>query len=465
MIPTPVADIIRITGAMVYGLPTDLLVSADIEVDSRLVVPGGLFVALPGQRSDGHDCAAAAVRAGAVAALTARPIDGVACLVVADPLAAAQELARRLYVVGQEPLTFGITGSSGKSSTAHLLATVLARLGPTLGPLGSYDEVGLPLTALRRELDTRFAVLEYSARTPGHLAVQRSIVQPHAATVLSVGADHAGELLVALEGVDSAAINLLHADDRLALALATLTSEQVATFGTGPDADYRAEGVELDDDGRASFTLVTPQFGSAPVSLRLRGEHRVTSALAVAANVLGMGLWRSAEHVADLLSAAQPRSRWRLAVSERPDGVTVLDDTASADPSSMRAALRTLAVLGAGKRRRTVAVLGPMAGLGADARQAHVELGRYLVRLDLGQLVVVGPEAGGIHAGAVLEGSWGSESRHVPDVDAAIALLRAELGPGDVVLVKAAGSAELTRVAAALLAPPLGDCPPMRPAQ
>lgn len=463
MIPTPVADIIRITGAMVHGLPADLLVSADFEVDSRLVVPGGLFVALPGRGADDHDHgqdAAAAVRAGAVAVLTDRPVPGVPCLVVDDPLAALQELARRRYVAGGEPLTFGITGSSGKSSTADLLATVLARLGPTLGPIGSYDEVGLPLTALRREIDTRFAVLEYGARRAGHVKLLRSIVQPHAATVLHVGADHGGELLSASGGTDNAAISLLNADDPLALALARLTSEQVATFGTGPDADYRADGVELDADGRARFTLVTPRFGSAPVSLRQRGAQHVTSALAVAANVLGMGLWRSAEHVADLLSAAPSGSRWRLKVSERSDGVTVLGDTGRADPTSMRAALRTLAVLGAGKRRRTVAVLGPMAGLGEDDRQPHVELGRYLVRLDLGLLLVVGPQAGGIHAGAVLEGSWGSESRHVPDVDAAIAVLRAELQPGDVVLVKAAPSSGLTRVAAALLAPCLGESTP-----
>ncbi len=461
MIPLPVADIIRITGAMVHGLPTDLLVSADVEVDSRLVVPGGLFVALPGPGTDGHDEAAGAARAGAVAALTARPVEGVPCLVVDDPLAALQDLARRRFVAGGEPLTFGITGSSGKSSTADLLATVLARLGPTLGPIGSYDDVGLPLTALRREIDTRFAVLEYGARSAGQVRLLRSIVQPHAATVLSVGADHAGELLSASGGADSAAINLLNADDPLALALAGLTSEQVATFGTGPDADYKAERVEVDEHGRARFTLVTPRSGSAPVSLRLRGgERQVTAALAVAANLLGMGLSRSAQHVADLLSTARPASRWQLKVRQRPDGLTVVDDSGSADPTSMRAALRTLAVLGAGKRRRTVAVLGPMAGLGEDDRQAHSELGRYLVRLDLGQLVVVGAAAGGIHAGAVLEGSWGSESRHVPDVDAAIALLRAELRPDDVVLVKAARGAGLARVAAALLAPSLGESTP-----
>ena len=150
-----------------------------------------------------------------------------------------------------------------------------------------------------------------------------------------------------------------------------------------------------------------------------------------------------------------------MEVTERGDGVTVVNDAYNANPESMRAALRALAVLGAGKTRRTIAVLGPMAELGDDAHEAHMDLGRFAVRLDVGQLVVVGEDAGGIHAGAVLEGSWGSESIHVADADAAVDLLRSELAPGDVVLVKASRSAGLERVAAALLEPGLGDCSPV----
>ncbi len=473
MIPTPVADFVRITRARVVGRPLDELVTADVEVDSRLVRPGGLFVALAGERTDGHEHAGAAVRAGAVAVLAARPLEGIPCLVVADPLAAMQALARELFVAGQEPLSFGITGSSGKTSTKDLLATVLSALGPTLSPPGSYNnEIGLPLTALRREVDTRFAVLEYSARAVGHIAFLREIIAPIAATVLNVGSAHLGEFgsraNIAqakgelLEG--PSALNVLNADDPLVLALAARTSEQVETFGFGAGAGYRAEGLELDDSGRARFTLRTPSAGSAEVTLRLRGEHAAYNALAVAANVLGMGLWRDAAPVAHLLSQAEPVSRWRMEVTERPDGVTVVNDAYNANPESMRAALKTLAVMGGGTRRRTFAVLGEMAELGGDAREAHMDLGRLLVRLDIGRLVAVGPGAGGIHAGAVLEGSWGEESAHVPDVETAIVLLRRELVPGDVVLVKASRSAGLERVAAALLAAPLGASDPMRPA-
>jgi UDP-N-acetylmuramoyl-tripeptide--D-alanyl-D-alanine ligase len=140
-----------------------------------------------------------------------------------------------------------------------------------------------------------------------------------------------------------------------------------------------------------------------------------------------------------------------MEVVERADGVTVVNDAYNANPDSMKAALKTLAVMSRGKSRRTWAVLGPMAELGEASQDAHFDLGRFVVRLDLSRLVVVGAEAGGIHAGAVLEGSWGEESVHVDDVDAAVALLREELAPGDVVLVKASRSAGLERVAAALL--------------
>jgi UDP-N-acetylmuramoyl-tripeptide--D-alanyl-D-alanine ligase len=386
-----------------------------------------------------------------------------------------QAVASAVYATSPEPLTFGVTGSSGKTSTKDLLAQVLGDLGPTLAPQGSYNnELGLPLTALRRDGTTRFAALEYSARGVGHIAFLCGIVAPHVSVVLNVGSAHLGEFgsreaIAQAKGelVDAARSRVvLNADDPLVRAMAGRTDRPVVTFGTGADADVRAEALELDEGGRARFRLVTP-YGSADVALQVRGEHAASNALAAAAAVLGPDTSSSAtsdvSRVAALLSAAVPVSRWRMEVTERADGVTVVNDAYNANPESMRAALKTLAVMSDGKRRRTVAVLGPMAELGDDAREAHMDLGRFLVRLDLGQLVVVGEAAGGIHAGAVLEGSWGSESLHVADVDAAVALLRDQLAPGDVVLVKASRSAGLERVAAALLEPGLSGSGPVDP--
>ena len=464
MIPTSLDEVVRITGSTIVGHPAGGRITADVEVDSRLVLPGGLYVALPGERTDGHDHARSAIEAGAVAAVVARSVAGVPCLVVDDPLRAMQALASALFATAGKPLTFGVTGSSGKTSTKDLLATVLAAAGPTLSPPGSYNnEVGLPLTALRRQPETRYAVLEYSARGVGHIAFLRDLVPPDAATVLNIGSAHLGEFgsrenIARAKGElveGGCALSVLNADDRLVLAIASRASGPVVTFGTGPDADYRAEELAVDDSGRASFVLVTPDAGRAEVALRVRGEHQVGNALAVAANVLGTGVWEAAGPVAELLSAAEPVSRWRMEVSERADGVTVVNDAYNANPESMRVALKTLAVMSAGKSRRTIAVLGTMAELGDDAQEAHMDLGRFAVRLDISQLVVVGPEAGGIHAGAVLEGSWGDESIHVDDADAAVRLLAAQLEPGDVVLVKASRSAGLERVAAAVLAAPL----------
>ena len=458
MIPVDLADVVATTGATLVGSPTADRLAADVEVDSRLVQPGGLFVALPGERVDGHDHAATAVAAGAVAALTARPVEGVPCLVVPDPLAAMQALARELWARPPEALTFGITGSSGKTSTKDLLAQVLAGFGPTLAPQGSFNnEIGLPLTALRRTPETRYAALEYSARGIGHIAFLCGLVQPQVAVVLNVGSAHLGEF-GGREGIAQAKGELveaartavvLNADDRLVLGMRHRTDRPVTTFGLTSDADVVGSRVHVDEQGRASFLL-----NGEPVRLQLSGEHHVHNALAVAAAVLGH-VTDDVARVAELLSAAVPVSRWRMEVTERPDGVTVVNDAYNANPESMRAALKTLAVMSAGKTRRTVAVLGHMAELGDDSREAHMDLGRYAVRLDIGQLVVVGEDAGGIHAGAVLEGSWGSESVHVPDADAAVALLREELAPGDVVLVKASRSAGLERVAAALLEPGL----------
>ncbi len=457
MIPLDLADVARLLGTT---SPVDGRVTAGVEVDSRLVQPGGLFVALPGERVDGHDHAAAAVRAGAVAAVTARALEGVPCLVVADPLTGLQALAAHVQAQAPEPTTFGVTGSSGKTSTKDLFAQVLPAFGETLAPQGSFNnELGLPLTVLRRTGRTRYAALEYSARGVGHIAFLCGIVPPHVSVVLNVGSAHLGEF-GSREGIARAKGELveaartaavLNADDPLVLAMRSRTDRPVVTYGLSPDADVRGEDVVLDDLGRATFTVRGEQ-----VRLQLSGEHHVHNALAVVAALLG-SVTDDVAQLATLLSEATPLSRWRMEVTERADGVTVVNDAYNANPESMRAALKALAVMSAGKTRRTVAVLGHMAELGDDAQTAHQELGRFLVRLDVGQLVVVGEQAGGIHAGAVLEGSWGGESVHVPDVDAAIALLRRELAPGDVVLVKGSRSAGLERVAAALLEQPLGD--------
>jgi UDP-N-acetylmuramoyl-tripeptide--D-alanyl-D-alanine ligase len=466
VIALPLREVVRLTGATQAGPAPDVVVTG-VTADSRTAAPGVLFVALAGERTDGHDHAGAAVAAGAVAVLSARPVQDLPCLVVPDPLEALQALAAATFAV-EQPRTVGITGSSGKTSTKDLLATVLRGLlgdQPVLAPQGSFNnELGLPLTLLRRTAATRAAVLEYSARGVGHIAFLCGLARPHVAVELNVGTAHLGEfgspegiarakgeLVEAVTGPDPLVV--LNADDRRVMGMQERApaGARVVTFGTGPAADVRTDGVELDDDGRPRFRLVT-RHGDAPVQLRLRGEHSASNAAAVAAVVLEGGFCEDVGRVAGLLGRAEPASRWRMEVHERADGVTVVNDAYNANPDSMRAALKTLAVLSRGKTRRTWAVLGHMAELGEAERDAHLDLGRYVVRLDLSRLVVVGERAGPIHAGAVLEGSWGEESVHVEDADHALALLREQVRPGDVVLVKASRSAGLERVADALLA-------------
>ena len=447
MRPTPLAQVASVTGGTATG---DATVTG-VTIDSRRVAAGDLFVALPGERVDGHDYVSAAVAAGAVAALVRRPIDGVPCVVVADPADALAKLAR-WYATTLPARVVGITGSQGKTSTKDLVAQVLETAGETVAPVGSFNnELGLPLTVLRADDDTRFLVLEMSARGTGHIAWLCDVAAPHCGVVLNVGVAHLGEFgsqeaIAQAKGelVEAAReLVVLNADDPLVMGMTSRTSVPVVTFGSG---DVRAEGLTLDELSRASFTLVTPE-GSAPVSLRLVGEHHVGNALATAAVARWAGLTPDATAAA--LSAATPRSRWRMEVRETPDGITVLNDAYNANPDSMRAALKTLAHAGRGGRR-TWAVLGEMAELGEAAWAAHDEIGRLCVRLDIAKLLVVGAAAKGIHAGAGLEGSWGDETTFADDTDAALRVLHAELRPGDVVLVKASRAAGLERIALAL---------------
>jgi UDP-N-acetylmuramoyl-tripeptide--D-alanyl-D-alanine ligase len=207
----------------------------------------------------------------------------------------------------------------------------------------------------------------------------------------------------------------------------------------------RAVGVMVGPGGRPSFVLATPE-GSAAVTLGLVGQHHVSNALAAAA--VGRALGLGVAEVAEALAAAVPRSRWRMEVSERADGVTVINDAYNANPESVRAALQALVDV-AGDRR-SWAVLGEMLELGDGHTEAHVGVGRLAARLGVDRLVVVGEAARPMVQGAGLEGSSGEEPVLVADVDAAIELLRLEVEPRDVVLVKASRAVGLERVAAAL---------------
>lgn len=453
----------ELTGGELHG-PADLGL-AGVAIDSRQVPAGGLFVALRGERADGHLFAEAACAAGAAAVLASRPVP-VPHVLVGDPVAALAALAAD-HRDGLDATVTGITGSSGKTGTKDVLASVLEEQGPTVAPPGSYNnDLGLPLTVLGAAPDTRHLVLEMGTRAAGDIARLCAVARPHTAVVLNIGSAHLGEFgsreaIAAAKSelvAGASRLAVLNADDRLVAAMAGLAPGQVRTFGDA--GQVRAEQVRLDETGRPAYRLVADE-GSAPVRLRLVGEHQVPNTLAAATAALSYGL--PVEQVADALSRAAPRSRWRMEVVERPDGVTVVNDAYNANPESVRAALKALAAMTRGNGRRSWAVLGEMLELGDGSAAEHDAIGRLAVRLDVQRLVAVGEGARPIHLGASHEGSWGQESVWVPDVAAAAALLAAELRPGDVVLVKASRGAGLDRVAAAMLENaevPTGNEPP-----
>jgi UDP-N-acetylmuramoyl-tripeptide--D-alanyl-D-alanine ligase len=463
VIPLSLGAIAQLTGAQLTGpapgqdADPATLVTGPVIIDSRDAAPGALFAALPGTRVDGHEFAPQAVAAGAAAVLATRPC-GVPALIVPDVTVALGRLARGLVDALPRLQIAGITGSAGKTTTKDLAAQLIEALGPTVAPRASWNnEIGHPLTVLRATAETRYLVLELSARGPGHIAHLCQIAPPRFGVVLCVGHAHEGEfggiegvalakgeLPAALPGSADGGVALLNADDPLVMAMAARTAARVVTFGRGP-ADVRAEDVRLDDRGRPGFRLDTPS-GSGQVQLRLYGEHNVHNALAAAALAGELGM--PAAEITQRLSEAEARSRWRMEVTERPDGVIVLNDAYNANPEAVRAALDTLTVLARG--RRSFAVLGPMSELGGQSRARHEEIGGYAAQTGLTGLIVVGEEAGPILTGAKAEPSWGGELIHAADASAALDALGHRLAPGDVVLVKASRSAGLERVALAL---------------
>jgi UDP-N-acetylmuramoyl-tripeptide--D-alanyl-D-alanine ligase len=462
MIPMTIADVAHAVAGTLHDCPDPEVMVTGAAADSRLVAPGQIYVAIVGERVDGHEFAGSAASAGAVVTLGSRPT-GTPTIVVDDPVAALGRLAHHVRASLPQATVVAVTGSSGKTTTKDLIAGLVGDLGPTVAPAGSLNtEVGLPLTVLQATPETRYLVLEMGSRGVGHVAALCAIVKPDIGVVINVGTAHLGEFgdkatiarakseIVACLGPADVAV--LNADDPLVTAMEQVTSARVVRFGSGPDAQVRVRDLTLDAQARPHFFLdfvgPTGSIDSGAVSMRMHGEHMAGNAAAAAAVAAAAGM--PPARIRALLGLAVPRSAMRMDVQVSPQGITVINDAYNANPDSMRAALRSLvAMAGEG---RTFAVLGEMKELGDDSPAEHEQVGREAIQFGVSQVVAVGEGAGPIHDGAAAAGSGAEVSAWVADPQAAVDLLVAQARPGDVVLVKASRSVGLETIAAALLA-------------
>ncbi|MEV5002993.1 UDP-N-acetylmuramoyl-tripeptide--D-alanyl-D-alanine ligase [Nocardioides sp. LML1-1-1.1] len=448
MIPLRLSEIAAVVGGTVHG--EDVLVSGPAYVDSRTPVPDGLFVAIVGEHTDGHVHAE-----GAHAVLGSRPTSA-PTVVVADAVAALGRLAR--HVVDRLDATvLAMTGSQGKTGTKDFLAAVLRTLAGEDAVVATNannnNEIGVPLTVLRATAATRFLVVEMGARGVGHISYLCEIAPPDVAAVLNVGTAHVGEFggreqiarakgeIVEALGAEGTAV--LNADDVLVAAMAPRTQAPVLTFGES--GDVRWTGSRLDALGRPGFLLAHGDE-QHPVQLLEVGAHQVLNAAAAAAMALGAGFGLA--EVAAALGSARSASRWRMEVTERADGLVVVNDAYNANPDSMRAALEALAAIGGPARRRTVAVLGEMKELGSEHEAGHRAVGADAARLGIDVVVVVGEAARGIADGAT-QGTC--EVIVTAGREDAAAWVRQNAGPEDVVLVKASRGAALEWIAEQVL--------------
>lgn len=472
MISFTAAEIADLTNGRLAAEPG--ITPGSVVTDSREATAGSLYVAKPGETADGHDFVGAAFALGAVLALVEHDVADAAgtsypAVVVEDSVLAmgalAAESVRRIRArreaEGAALTVIGITGSAGKTTTKDLLAGILggeSGPGQTVAPQGSYNgEVGVPLTVFKAGYDTRYLVIEMGATGVGHIRYLADMVRPDIGVVLGVGTAHAGEfggveniavakgeLVEALAPTGTAVLNL---DDARVAAMAERTGAAVLGYTAQPARDgqsgstgaglVRADDVALDAGGCPGFELFLPgDTAGHRVTSKLIGAHHVANLLAAAAAAHAAGI--TAPRIAAALSSQAAASRWRMERTERADGVTIINDAYNANPESMRAALRTLADLGQG--RRTWAVLGAMLELGPDSIREHMAVGTQVVRLNISRLVVVGREARSLYVSAVNEGSWGDECVFAETAEEAYQLLENELRPGDLVLFKSSNS-------------------------
>lgn len=468
--PIRLEDLLAVTNGRLVA-PTAISSFAGASVDSRRIVPGSLFVALRGEREDGHSYVPAALRDGAAGALVTRPVPIPAgthgfLVQVADPLHALQELAA--WWRDRSPArVVGITGSTGKTLAKETVADVLSRGLTVLRNEGNLNsESGLPMTLLQLEPRHEVAVLEMSMYTVGEIARLAEIARPEVGVVLAVHPTHL-ERAGSIERIAQAKSELpaalppgglavLNADDPRVAAMRGVTRAAVRTFGVAPDAEVRASEIVSHGIAGTEFTLTAP-WGERRVRSGTPGRHLIPHALAAAAVAERFGL--PLDEVAAGLAAGSGAPH-RMVVLESASGATFVDDSYNASPVSVRAALEFLAETPVAAGRRRLAVLGDMLELGPDEERLHREIGAFAAeRVDA--LLAVGPRARWMAEGAIAGGL--DRVIQADDAEHAALLLDRELAPGigDLVLVKGSRGMELERLVETIGAAP-GRTPSVR---
>ena len=452
MKPRRMTDVARAVEGLFLGEDVEV---TSVAIDSRDLLPGALFVALPGERTDGGRFVPEAFANGAAGVLVRDGLD------VDGPAVSVRSTGEALMMLARDERTrmdatvIAVTGANGKTSTKDLTAAVLASAFRTHASKESFNnEVGLPVTLLGAAPDCEVLVAEMGARHVGDVATLCAIARPDIAIVTNVGVAHlevfgSWERIVQasaepVEALGPDGVAILNADDPVVADYAGRTVARVVTFGRAPDADVRAENVSLGSDGLASFALVH-EAERVPVTLAVPGEHMVSNALAAVAagTTLGVTLSACAEGLADALV-----SPWRMETFTTAGGVRVVNDAYNANPESMAAALRAARWM-AGEGH-LIAVLGTMAELGPIAAREHERIGELAARIRVDRLIAVGASARSIADAGLREGVEPDNVACYDDADKVLDDVRRSARPGDLVLFKGSRVAGLERLAEAL---------------
>ena len=451
MIKLSAREISLIVNGSLHGDENILVTQAPV-FDSRKAKSGSLFLALVGENTDGHNYYSDAFANGAVLALTTKVIDQ-PCVLVSDVMQAVADLAKFARVQLTSLTVIGITGSQGKTTTKDLLNYILSSVGETVAPVGSFNnELGVPLTILECNEQTKYCIVEMGARHIGDISALCEIAKPKIGAVLKVGNAHIGEFgsreAIAqakselVSSLGSGGIAVLGTYDQFTPAMKVADGVSVLTFGERSDCNVRAADVEI-REGRPHFDLVT-KSGRAAVGMRLVGLHQIPNALAAAAISSALGL--SVDQIAGALSMAELASKWRMEIFEL-DGRLMINDSYNANPESMAAALRTLALFAQERGGSSWAVLGKMHELGPSENADHAAIGQLVSDLAIDHLLTVSMPA---YSQGVPVNSE-TKVHELNDKNSVVTLLN-QMQSGDVLLVKASRAEHFEEIAQEVMA-------------